>query len=415
MSDRAVDFDIVVIGAGPAGIAAAATAARAHARVALIDEAPWPGGQIWRGPKSTSHKAKWLTRLRVAGVPILTRTTVIDAPAPQTLLAEAPDGPLSITWKQLILATGARELFLPFPGWTLPGVFGVGGLQGLVKTGWPIAGRRVVIAGSGPLLLAVADGLRAAGARVMLVAEQAPWSRVRSFAFGLFRQPGKLAQAAALKWRLRGIHQHFGTWPIRAEGENGVERVVLSDGRDSWTVVCDALACGFGLGPNTELAALLGCDLRDGFVHVDEFQQTTRANVFCAGEPTGIGGIDAALVEGCIAGAAAGGRADEARRWFRARARQHAFRDRLQTAFALDERLAKLAAPDTLVCRCEDVRYDVVSRYQSWREAKLLSRCGMGPCQGRVCGGAAHVLFGWEVDSIRPPVLPARLSTYLDS
>ena len=167
---------------------------------------------------------------------------------------------MEIAWKRLVLATGAREVMLPFPGWMLPGVFGAGGLQAMSKGGWPIAGQRVVVAGSGPLLLTVADRLKQAGAIVVAIAEQSPWLRVMKFGLQMARYPAKLAQGLAMKLRLLATAYHCGCWPVQADGNRHVERVVLSNGTRRWTLACDYLACGFGLAPNTELAQLLGCD-----------------------------------------------------------------------------------------------------------------------------------------------------------
>jgi NADPH-dependent 2,4-dienoyl-CoA reductase/sulfur reductase-like enzyme len=311
----------------------------------------------------------------------------------------------------LILATGARELFLPFPGWTLPGNFGPGGLQSLAKHGWPVAGKRIVLAGSGPLLLAVGAGLRKMGASIVSINEQAPWWRLISFAARLLPWPAKLAQAARLKWNVRGTPFRCGVWPVGAEGIEQLRAVTLTDGRRQWREACDLLACGFGLAPNVELPLALGCQLDNGFVRVDPWQASSVDGVYAAGELTGIGGADAALMEGEIAGLAASGKGDAARRLMARRAAWRRFRDALAEAFALREELSRLAAAETVVCRCEDVRFDKMQRFAGWRDAKLQTRCGMGPCQGRVCGAAARVLFGWGMESVRPPVLPARVES----
>ncbi len=410
------EFEIVVVGAGPAGLAAACAAAECGRGVAVLDDTPWAGGQIWRGQQarpSLSQARQWRDRFRRSGATLLDRTCAIAAPRQGVLLAEHPDGPREIHWQRLILATGARELFLPFPGWTLPGVVGPGGLQALVKNGCSIAGRRVVIAGSGPLLLAVADGLKKFGARIGSISEQAPWSRVLNFSFGLLAHPGKLFQGAALKLRLAGVPYRCGVWPVRAEGDGQVRRVTLTDGRRTWTEACDVFACGFNLVPNVELPLALDCELENGFVRVDPWQATSARDVFCAGEPTGIGGVDCALVEGGIAGYAAGGARARAEELFARRAGWHKFRAALAEAFALRSELKSLAGDDTLVCRCEDVTLGRLRQFSGWRDAKLQSRCGMGPCQGRVCGAAAKVILGWGMESVRPPVLPARVESLI--
>jgi D-hydroxyproline dehydrogenase subunit alpha len=411
-------FEIVVIGAGPAGLAAACAAAEAGRTVAVLEASPWPGGQIWRGGPTAAGPAegqRWSRRLSRSGARLFCRTTAFAAPAPRVLLAEAPGNVREFSWQKLILAPGARELFLPFPGWTLPGVLGPGGLHALAKAGWPVAGRRVVVAGSGPLLLAAADGLKRRGAHVCLIAEQAPWSQVMRFGAGLLRFPEKLLQGVGIKTRLLTVPYRCGAWAIRAEGAERLEQVTLTDGSKSWTERCDYLACAFNLVPNDELPRLLGCATAEEVVQVDEFQETTVQDVFCAGEPTGVGGADCALVEGQIAGLAAAGRPDQARDHFACRARWHRFRRALSAAFSLRPELRQLATPDTVVCRCEDVRRRQLEPYDNWRAAKLHTRCGMGACQGRTCGSAIRVLFGWHNESLRPPLFPVTLGALVTS
>jgi NADPH-dependent 2,4-dienoyl-CoA reductase/sulfur reductase-like enzyme len=349
------------------------------------------------------------------------------------LLAEHPSGPREIQWQHLILATGARELFLPFPGWTLPGVMGPGGLQALVKNGWPVSGKRVIVAGSGLLLMAVADGLKKHGTKIISVCEQAPWSQVLGFAPALLAHPSKMLQGAGIKMRLLGVPYRCGVWPVKAmEIQNGnpsgdtspplksairnpqsAIHVSLTDGRRTWTEECDLLACGFGLTPNVELPNLLGCLLNNGCVLVNDVQATSLANVFCAGETAGIGGADCALTEGLIAGYAAGGQRDRAAALFKQRASWNAFRAAMAKAFALRPELKNLATDDTLVCRCEDVPLGRVKQFNGWRDAKLQTRCGMGPCQGRVCGGAVKFILDRSMESVRPPVFPVRVSSLI--
>ena len=416
MSHGPFSYEIVIVGGGPAGLAAACAAAESGKAVAVLDDTPWLGGQIWRGQQANpiiSQARQWLERFRRSRATLLDSTSVVAAPCPGVLLAEHPDGPREIHWNKLIVATGARELFLPFPGWTLPGVMGPGGLQAFVKNGWPVRNQRIVIAGTGPLLLAVAYGLRSHGAEIVAIAEQTPWLRVLRFGASLAPHPSKVLQASRLQLSLFGVPQHYGTWPVRAEGEDRVGEVTLTDGARTWRKSCDLLACGFGLIPNVELPLAMGCELLRGFVRVDPWQTTSVKNVYCAGEPTGIGGADCALVEGIIAGHAASGQTSKAEALFGRRESWHRFRAALAAAYALRPELKTLAREDTLLCRCEDVTFGRVRQFQGWRDAKLQSRCGMGPCQGRLCGAAARVIFGWGMESVRPPVLPARVRSLI--
>ncbi len=371
---------VTIIGAGPAGLAAANAAASCGALVDLWDDNPAPGGQIWRGRPELDP---------AAGVTLHCGRPVALAPSA----------------RPLILATGARERFLPFPGWTLPGVVGAGGLQALVKSGLPVHGQRVVIAGSGPLLLAVAALVHEKGAQVQLVAEQAPRREVAAFG------RKKAMEALKVLWRLRSVPLRFGLWPVRAEGEGRVRAVVLSNGS---RIDCDWLACGWGLVPNLELAQLLRCRVDDGAVAFDEFQQTSQAGIYAAGEVTGVGGVDKALVEGRIAGYAAAGASEKARALFAGRDRWRRFANQLNAAFALRPELSQLPDGDTVVCRCEDVRRGAIDPHESWRALKLQTRCGMGPCQGRVCGPAIEFLTGWTPGSVRPPIFPVPLRDLLD-
>jgi len=217
-----------------------------------------------------------------------------------------------------------------------------------------------------------------------------------------------------------------------------VHHVTVTDGSGEWTLECDLLCVGFGLLPETRLARLLGCDVDpDGRLTVDESLHTTVAGLFAAGESTGVGGADLALVEGALAGAGAAAYAlDEAPEsehtppsdsWgpgdrgtqsadealTQERRSQGAFADAMHRAFALREELRHLAADDTLVCRCEDVPYGALDPAGTARQAKLGTRLGMGPCQGRVCGPATEFMFGWKEEPPRPPIHPMRIESLL--
>jgi NADPH-dependent 2,4-dienoyl-CoA reductase/sulfur reductase-like enzyme len=314
----------------------------------------------------------------------------------------------------LVLATGARERFLPFPGWTLPGVFGAGGLQALVRGGYEVRGKRVVVAGTGPLLLAVAAHLKQDGAEIVSIAEQAPMGQLAGATAGLLGRPGKMLQGLRLRSELASVPYRVGCWVVAAEGDQAVRGVRLTDGSGTWTEACDLLACGFHLVPNTELASLLGCRTSQDGVEVNAEQQTSVPGVYCAGEPSGVAGLDAAIVQGNIAGLAAAGKSDMAARLYGRRDAEAAFGRALTRAFALRPEILKLAQPDTILCRCEDVRLREVEGQmmprRSWTDAKLQTRCGMGPCQGRVCGPALEAIFGWRNTSVRPPLFPVPIS-----
>src|ERR1039457_1429541 len=234
------DYDVVVIGAGPAGLAAAVRAAESGARVAMVDDNPHPGGQIWRAAagKAPAEAAQWIRSAEEHHVEWIAGARVFAAPAPNRIAVEKFDGELELGYGSLILATGARERFLPFPGWTLPNVMGAGGLQALAKSGLPVEGKKIVIAGSGPLLLAVAKYMREHGADVRLIAEQAPQRKLVRFGFSLALHPEKLIQAIGLRGSLFDIRYLTSCWPVAAQGEGKLESVTLRRGAKTWTEPC---------------------------------------------------------------------------------------------------------------------------------------------------------------------------------
>lgn len=410
MSEQA---DVLIIGAGPAGLSAALAAADDGMQVVLLDDNPLPGGQIWRDGAGAQVPAQ-ARRLRDAvdnhaSIQRYAATRVVARAGSHALLVEDAERGWVIAYHKLILCTGARELLLPFPGWTLPGVTGAGGLQALIKGGLPVAGERIVIAGSGPLLLASAATARHNGAQVLRIAEQATLGAVATFALQLPRWPHKLLQSISLF----DARYRSGTRIIAALGTDRLEGVRLQRGDQVEELPCERLACGFGLIANVQLAQALGCTLVYNAIQVDAWQATDVAGVHAAGECTGFGGSELALVEGRIAGHAAAGNRQAAQRLWPERRRWQRFADALHRHFALAPVLKHLAAPDTLLCRCEDVTYAAVAGHSTWREAKLATRCGMGACQGRICGAATQYLFDWQPPAPRPPFGPTRINTLM--
>lgn len=418
--DGAAATDILIVGAGPAGIAAACEAAEAGGHVVVLDDNPQSGGQIWRGGARLVEgtASRWFARLASSGATVIHGAAVVDVLADGSVAARVPGG--IRRWKAgtIVLATGARERFIPFPGWTLPGVVGAGGLQALVKQGLDIAGKRIAIAGTGPLLLAVADLVVRKGGRLVALAEQAPLGRLVRFASSLLGHPSKLAQAIAIRSRIGGMLS-AGTFPERVTTDREGLAVSFVSGRAGrerrWNQGCDILACGFGLVPNLEVARLLGCRVAAGRIVVDPLCRTSVPGILAAGEGTGVGGVEKAIIEGRIAGLVAAGRINVAQSLTASRRRAERFAAALDSAFTLDPRLARLADDATLVCRCEDVAAGRLRCHGSWREAKLMTRIGMGPCQGRVCGPAAEQLFGWSHTDVRPPLMPVSVAELCQS
>jgi NADPH-dependent 2,4-dienoyl-CoA reductase/sulfur reductase-like enzyme len=404
-----------IVGSGPAGLSAARTALDAGARICLIDDNHAPGGQIWRGgpQRWTGGQARdlWKTLRGHPHCTLMQDAQVIGCGDAGTLLVETGGRGAAVPFERLVLCSGSRELALPFPGWTLPGVTGAGGLQALIKGGMPVCGRRVVVAGTGPLLLATASTALRAGAQVAAIVEHQPWSTLSAFGARLLARHRKtFLQAASLFAELRGIPYVTGARLVEARGDDVLRGVVVRAGRSGKDrdveYACDFLAAGFGLVPNTDLARALRCDVHDGAIRVDATQRTSRADIWAAGECTGIGGVDKAVAEGRIAALGALGLAPSGGDLPLLRA-SHAFAALLARTFAPDASLRAMCGPETIVCRCEDVTNASLLPHRDWREAKLATRVGMGPCQGKTCGAACAFLFGWSQEDARTPIMPA--------
>jgi D-hydroxyproline dehydrogenase subunit alpha len=401
--------DVLVVGAGPAGLSSAIAAAERGKQVLVLDLGLRAGGQVWRHRDEASLPRvarQRLQRVRAAGATVALGARVLDALAPDELVVDFRGRIDRQRTGALILATGATERMLPFPGWTLPGVVGIGGLQALIKSGLALNGSRVVIAGTGPLLFPVAAAVAAAGAELVQVAEQVPFRTAAAFAMGLLAKPSAIRQAIGYRWAFRNVPFRTDCWVTTALGDGRLQRAILCDHGRSVAIDCDWLAASAGLSPNTELAQLLGCAVDGDAIRVNASQATTVAGVWAAGECTGVKGDVAALAEGDIAGAAAAGDLPGSRRPSLQRRREsgRAFARRLAMCFAPRAELLQLADADTIICRCEDVRRGDIDPRWTQRQAKLWTRIGMGECQGAVCGPACTALFGWSGNTVRPPL-----------
>lgn len=412
-SSTVLRCDVLVVGAGPAGLATAQAAIQGQQSVILIDDNPRAGGQIWRqGPFHTlpPMTKRYLSVLSEDALIYLPGCKVIAIDS-QCVIVEMADKHRMVHYQRIILCTGAKEKLLPFPGWTLPGVTGAGGLQALIKSGLPMTGERVVIAGSGPLLLSVAETVKKAGGNVVGIIEQAPLHRLFSFSLRLLRWPDKLYQAISLI-PLKNYYQNSMVLGVETSTEGTLTGVYISNKGQKRKLSCTRLACGFGLRPNTELAQLLGCLLDEqGNIQVDAWQQTTIPGVYAAGECTGIGGSELALCEGFIAGFAASGKYALAEKWQRKRIKWQHFATAVAQTFKLNKEITQALPPDTLICRCEDVSLNELEPFQDWNSAKMATRCGMGACQGKICSAILHDIKHWAIPSPRIPLSPVSLET----
>lgn len=448
---------LAVVGAGPAGLAAALAAAARGVRVVLIDSAPAAGGQFYRQPapglgarrpQALHHQWRTWQRLR-AGLDThlaagrLTHLSdrhvwCVEGEstgfAVHALLGPEQEESATVRADAVLLATGGYERVLPFPGWTLPGVVTAGGAQALLKGGLTLPGRTAVVAGTGPLLLPVATGLAAAGAQVVSLVEAAGPLDFARRARAWAAAPAKLVEGAAFAARLlrHGVAMTFRHTVLEAHGGKRLESVTVAaldaGGRpvsnSARRLACDTLAVGHGLLPHTDLAQGLGCRVEETGVRVDDEQRTDVPGVWAAGETTGIGGAALSLAEGHIAGRSAAARltgaAPDPREWApaaRARTRSRAFFAALESAYGdRPARWTEQVRDDTVVCRCEEVTAGAVREAVGTlgagdlRTVKLLTRAGMGWCQGRVCEpGVAGVAGCAPTPARRLPARPVPL------
>jgi NADPH-dependent 2,4-dienoyl-CoA reductase/sulfur reductase-like enzyme len=460
--------ELVVVGAGPAGIQAGLTAAESGVNVVLIDSSSQPGGQYFRQlPSSfqandrTHHQAEaasLLSRLRSSKVRVLSSTTVWGAFAATAgdcweLALNGPSAPPSLSSRALILATGAYDRPIAFPGWTLPGVMTAGAAQTLLKSQRILPGRRVVLSGTGPLQLAVAASLVRAGAEVSAVLEGSSFGLSNARQVGaLWGQWDRVREGWSYLRTLRRVPYHFGRAVIAARGNGQVEEAVIARLDSNWrpvpgseqTVKVDTILIGYGFIPSTELSRLLGCrheyDLRrGGYVPVrDETMQTSLPGVYVAGDGAGIGGAELSALEGQVAGLSAAAmlghmspaRASEKIQHLQRRlSRQRKFAAMLGDFYTPGQGFFDLARDDTIICRCEevtagDIRAAAADGVRSTTELKALTRLGMGNCQGRICGELAARILAREaglgedylasrhatgVFTPRPPIHPVAL------
>lgn len=424
---------IVIVGAGPAGVRAAEILVAAGLRPTVLDEAPASGGQIYRRQPTElrraygelygfeAPKAKRLhdafERLRAA-VDYRPDCMVWNLERNHLHILHAGEGE-TVPFDRLILATGAIDRVLPFDGWTLPGVFTLGGAQVALKSQACAVGRRTVFLGSGPLLPYIAYQYAKAGAEVVAVLDTAPRAaKLRAL-------PGLLAGGATfikgvyfLAWlRAHGIAYEHGVTPVRAVGDQAVESLRYTDARGrERSLDCDAIAFGYGLKSELQLADLAGCDFRfDPVSHnwvlaLDENGRTSVQGVYGAGDGAAIRGADAAELSGARAAhtllgdLGLGGQDADLRRLNRRLGRIDKLRSALETAFPYPRHLAQSIPDSCIVCRCEvvtageirgavhDLGADDINR------AKAFCRVGMGRCQGRVCEPAAAEIVAAALD-----------------
>ncbi len=421
---------IVIVGAGPAGMRAAERVVAAGERPVVIDEAARFGGQIYRQPPAVMRRE----RSDLYGFEAGRAGAVLDRF--EALLPSIDYRPSTLVWQierdaktlqllrggrvealgfdALILATGATDRVLPFPGWTLPGVVTLGAAQVALKFQGTLIGPRVVFAGTGPLLYLVAWQYASHGGAVQAVLDTAPLAAKLRAAPRLLARPAVAAKGAYFVARLRlmGVALHSGVTLLGADGGERVAAMRWRAGGNEQVTACDAIGVGHGLRSETQLADLAGCAFE--YSALDQAWLPTRdaagrssvRGVYLAGDGAAILGADAAELAGARAATAVLGDlqgtteglhvADAAER----AARPHiTFRRGLETAFGLPSRWAADAPDALIVCRCEEITAGELRacvRETGTREMnrlKALTRIGMGRCQGRMCAPAASRLL----------------------
>ena len=456
--------ELAIVGAGPAGLAAAAEAARYGVSVALLDESLRPGGQYFRqGPatrgrpflESRREAERAHTLFSITAHPrvvFLPGALVWAAPEHKTLAFTQGGGANRLRAEAIVVAAGATDRAVPFPGWTLPGVIAAGGAQNLIKSQGVLPGRRAVVAGAGPLVLVVADSLRRAGVTVVEVLQAAPASRIVPALPNLAAVPALLRRGLAYQFALARarIPLRWGWTVIEARGDGEVSEAVVApidrDGRvdraQARAIRVDTVVVGFGLTPATELPRLLGCahewnPERGGWIPSRSADlETSVSGVFVAGDGAGIAGVEAALLEGQLSGliaAARLGRCPRAEATARGRrlrdglARLARFRAGIEALYASPPDFLSLLDPETIVCRCEEVtarqlREGLARGLTSIDALKGATRITMGLCQGRNCLRTLVDLVARErrcepadlaYPQTRPPARPVRLGDLL--
>jgi len=418
--------NVVIIGAGPAGLSASLAAAAAGAPVLLIDSNPRLGGQYWRmsaddfQDQHNQHfdldtglllinAVKARKEIEVwSGAQIWSAT---NKDGKNTLRVIYQGKERIVNTENLILCTGAYDRTLPFPGWDIPGVMTPGGVQSLLKGHGVLAGKRVVVAGSGPFLLPVAAGVVKAGGSVVALLEANKSRRWLTSFFVLLENTSKIKEAFYYIKTISEakVRARFGQAVIAAHAaSNGeLESVDIAKIDRNFrikkvqNIKCDVAAIGWGFTADTSLAGSLGCNQLvakdDGVVvWVDGEQQTSIPGVFAAGEITGIGGSDLSMAEGVIAGISAakfvGCNVEVLKAHRKRRAKRQRFANALIRAYPIKPGWKSWLRDETIICRCEEVCLSDLKHSinelgaTDSRTAKLLTRCGMGLCQGRICG-----------------------------
>lgn len=459
-------YDVVIVGSGLSGIVAANKLADHNLNVLLLDENIHIGGQLLRKlPESLrtdiDYKPDKLKRIgfrfvnsiKYKKIRILNRTKVLAIFPERVLLIEEDGKRVSTIEADIVLfATGAREKFLPFNGWTLPGVISTGAVQILMKTSGILPSKEMLIGGSGIFPFAVAYEVLKNNGRVLSVLEQSSIIDKLSLISQFSHQFSKFTEGARFvsKIFLSGVPIRHRTKIIEARGENYLEEVVTARMDRNGSVIegtettynTNSLAIGYGFTPNTELPQLAGCELeyeeiKGGWiVKVTDDLETTIENIYAAGEITGIAGALKSISEGSLSALSILNRLGkiseneflrQLTRLNKERKHHLEFGRYFNNLCKIPDRVIKSIPEEAVVCRCEDVKMGDIKKaisdgYTSTGGLKKALRIGMGTCQGRICGPVIYNILSSSTKtppneipllSVRPPVKAVSISSFI--
>ncbi len=442
-------YDVIIVGAGIAGLKAASVLAKYDLKVAIIDENPFLGGQYLRTlPENFKNKLlKFKTSVKKEGlklidelknstnIKIFRNSTVVGVYEGDKLLFDREGKSELIYYKKLIISTGAREKYLPFPGWDLPGVFSLGAVQVFLKSNGILPAEEIVLAGTGPFLYAVAYEILKAGGKVKGIYELKRFKEQIAFSKGLLDFPGKLIEAFVYLEEILSNHVpiKYGWRVLKAEGDDSVRRISVGKiGKDGEVIEksiknikTELLAIGFGFVPNLEVARSAGVNiiydetLGGWIVNTDERLMSSNKNIYACGEITGVGGAEKSQIEGELSALALldslnlldNSGKNKIQKLIKKRKKAIKYSKCFNTVFSVPLEFYKNIEDDTVICRCENISMKKIREAieigpSDMNFVKTFTRAGMGNCQGRICGPIIeNIIKSFEGKSPHPPTM----------
>ncbi|MCL1124113.1 FAD/NAD(P)-dependent oxidoreductase [Shewanella surugensis] len=434
---------VVIVGAGTAGISAAAELAETGIHSIVIDEAPRIGGAVFRGPFREAIELPHLDnklRKKISNIrqlyqdnqphiQLMLETRVLGPSGDNALLVRHKDDVFEVPYEQLIIATGCHERSIPFDGWQLPGIMLLGGVQLQLKSGLVKPGQKIAIVGTGPLLPLVACQLHKAGVHVVGVYEAGKFSGFAKESRAFLNRPLLTLEGMGLLSYLKAhaIPIHYGWGIVSAKGQDSLNNITVAQYNEDWypiqdtetDIEVDSLAVGYGFVSRNQLAQLMDiehdiCSFSGLKPQVNEWQMSNQANIYIAGDSVGILGGEGAMMEGRIAALAIAQEIKilsstavkkKASKYFNLLNKVKLFRAGFDRVGRRREGLLSLLKPDTLVCRCENVTRADIDKVinqgvKDITSLKMRTRVGMGDCQGKTCNSYCQDRLRQELDTL---------------